>query len=72
MYVNYDLMIEHAKGELDRSIKELSFYRMYTSKLETGFTRKENIRNLQNRKRMFEQRVRMLEEQRGTENEPIA
>jgi len=43
MYVNYDLMIEHAKGELDRSIKELRFYRMYTSKLETGFTRKENM-----------------------------
>ncbi|WP_273712415.1 hypothetical protein [Leuconostoc mesenteroides] len=42
MYVNYDLMIEHAKGELDRSIKELRFYRMYTSKLETGFTRKTN------------------------------
>ena len=71
MYVNYDLMIEHAKGELDRSIKELSFYRMYTSKLETGFTRKENIRNLQNRKRMFEQRVRMLEEQRGKNSEQI-
>lgn len=71
MYVNYDLMIEHAKGELDISIKELRFYRMYTSKLETGFTRKENIRNLQNRKRMFEQRVRMLEEQRGKHSEQI-
>ncbi|MBE4727737.1 MAG: hypothetical protein ABS893_01790 [Aerococcus urinaeequi] len=69
MYVNYDLMIEHAKGELGRSIKELKFYQMYTSKLETGFTRKENIRNLQNRKRMFEQRVRMLEEQKGAYSE---
>lgn len=65
MHVNYDLMIEHAKGELEKSIRELRFYRIYTSKLETGFTRKENIRNLQNRKRMFEQRIRMLEEQKG-------
>lgn len=64
MYINYDLMIQHAEQELEKSKSDLIKYKNSVAKMNISGTRKENIIMLRNRKRMFEQRIEKLREQK--------
>lgn len=67
MYMNYDVMIANMKAERDKANDDLQYYRRFTSQMHNGFTRKQMIRQLTNRKRMLDARIRRLIEQKNAQ-----
>ena len=66
MYMNYDMMIANMEAERNKANDDLQYYRRFTAPMHNGFTRKQMIRQLTNRKRMLDARIRRLIEQRET------
>ena len=52
MYMNYDVMIANMEAERNKANDDLQYYRRFTAPMHNGFTRKQMIRQLTNRKRM--------------------
>lgn len=67
MYMNYDVMIANMEAERNKANDDLQYYRRFTSQMHNGFTRKQMIRQLTNRKRMLNARIRRLIEQKNAQ-----
>lgn len=67
MYMNYDVMIANMEAERNKANDDLQYYRRFTSQMHNGFTRKQMIRQLTNRKRMLDARIRRLIEQKNAQ-----
>lgn len=65
MEVDYDMMIANTRAERDKAATDLKHYRLFTAKVQNGHLRKQTIRELTNRKRRLDARVRRLIEQKN-------
>ncbi|WP_233610724.1 hypothetical protein [Leuconostoc sp. S51] len=55
------------EAESNKANDDLQYYRRFTSPMHNGFTRKQMIRQLTNRKRMLDARIRRLIEQKNAQ-----
>lgn len=63
MIVDYDMMLRHAKRDLEQADDELREFRTNTGLSMAGKSRKETLRNMTNYRNALFQRVKNLEKE---------
>lgn len=69
MKVNYDMMLRHAKHDLEQAEDELRQFRTNTSMSMSGKVRKETLRNMISYKNALFQRVENLKKDERKNND---
>jgi polyhydroxyalkanoate synthesis regulator phasin len=59
--MNHDELIAKAQAEFSNASDELKHYRLFEAKQQSGYARKQKIRELTNRRNRLKQRLKRLQ-----------